>query len=113
MIRDGALKTCRYARELDEKYSISSQTRSIDEQYKISETTSRVASKTREVIDVVKKRDPTGLVPIAERWFSGTIGRVLSAASKVYGQVALLLRDDESETFDDSEKHVDEEEQDP
>merc|ERR550534_1934987 len=44
MLRDGALKTCKYAMELDEKYSISSQTRSIDEQYKISETTSRVAS---------------------------------------------------------------------
>merc|ERR550534_3182568 len=57
MLRDGALKTCKYAMELDEKYSISSQTRSIDEQYKISETTSRVASKTKEVIDAVKKNE--------------------------------------------------------
>merc|ERR550534_2863141 len=110
MIRDGALKTCRYARELDEKYSISSQTRSIDEQYKISETTSRVASKTKEVIDAVKKRDPTGLIPIAEIWFSGTLGIVCKVASIALEQANLLLRDEEGEVLSESEKAAEKDE---
>jgi len=110
MLRDGALKTCRYAMELDEKYSISSQTKSIDEQYKISETTSRVASKTKEVLDAVKKRDPTGLVPMAESWFSGTLGIVCKVASMAIEQATLLLRDEEGEVLSESEKAAEKDE---
>merc|ERR1712173_477783 len=58
------------AKQVDEKYQISSQAKALDEKYKVSETTAKVTedltAKGQELLDAAKKRDPTGAVATAE-----------------------------------------------
>jgi len=101
-LKDTVVQSYKYAKDLDEKWALSSQTKSIDEEYQISATTSRVASqvgiKSKEVLNAVKDRDPTGILPAAEKYVAEVIDVALDYASSAIKQAAQLVSEDDRET---------------
>jgi len=93
-IRDGATKSFKLAKEIDEKYSLNNQAKALDERYQISNTTTRVATnvgeKGKEVFADAKKQDPTGILSVAERYIGNAWCFLLGYGSDALEQVAQL-----------------------
>jgi len=100
-LKDTVVQSYKYAKDLDEKYALTSQTKSIDEEYQISATTSRVASqlgtKSKEVLDAVKDRDPTGILPAAGKYVTEVLDVALEYASSAIKQATKLVSEENRE----------------
>jgi len=100
-LKDTVVQSYKYAKDLDEKWALSSQTKSIDEEFQISATTSRVAAqvgiKSKEVLNAVKDRDPTGILPAAGKYVTEVIDVAIDYASSAIKQAAQLVSE-ETET---------------
>merc|ERR1719479_402670 len=82
-----AKKGIHMAKNLDEKYCISTQVKNVDDTYQISSTTKRVTDQEAEnataIVEGVKARDPTGVTAAAESYVSSAYNWVSGVASTV------------------------------
>jgi len=97
-LKDGATKSFKLAKEIDEKYCLNNQAKALDERYQISTTTTRVATnvgeKGKEVFADAKKQDPTGILSVAERYIGNAWCFLLGYGSDALEQVAQLHAED-------------------
>jgi len=97
-LRDGATKSFKLAKDIDEKYALNNQAKAFDERYQISTTTTRVATnvgeKGKEVFADAKKQDPTGILSIAERYIGNAWCFLLGYGSDALEKVAQLRAED-------------------
>jgi len=97
-LKDGATKSFKLAKEIDEKYCLNNQAKALDERYQISTTTTRVATnvgeKGKEVFADAKKQDPTGILSVAERYIGNAWCFLLGYRSDALEWVAELHAED-------------------
>jgi len=97
-LKDGATKSFKLAKEIDEKYCLNNQAKALDERYQISTTTTRVATnvgeKGKEVFADAKKQDPTGILSVAEKYISNAWCFLLGYGADALEQVAQLRSED-------------------
>jgi len=97
-LRDGATKSFKLAKDIDEKYSLNNQAKAFDERYQISTTTTRVATnvgeKGKEVFAHARKQDPIGILSFAERYIGNAWCFLLGYGSDALEQVAQLRAED-------------------